>query len=325
MAKGNYYDILGVSKSASDEDIKKAFRKLAMKYHPDKNPDNKQSEEKFKEINEAYETLSDPKKKSMYDQFGTSDFSYTQRGGGGGPDPFADMFRRGRAGGFRSGTQGGFERDSFQNVFSDLFGDFFTGAEMGEERTRQTPGANLKYNLTIQLEDVATGTERTISFLRNRGGKDTPAKISVKVPPGVVQDQNLKIKGEGDEGASGKFGDLYVVIHIAPHPLFEVKNSDLWLDLPISFKTAALGGTAEVPTLTGKVELKIPEGTSSGRVFRLRDKGLPAVRGSEKGSLFVKVLIDVPTTMSSNLKDALKDLGSGKLQKEFEEKLKRKK
>ncbi len=318
MAKGNYYDILGVSKGASDEEIKKAFRKLAMKYHPDKNPGNKPAEEKFKEINEAYETLSDSKKKSLYDQFGTGQFSYSQ--GSRGADPFAEMFRRSR------GAGGGFERDSFQGVFSDLFGDFFTG-EHAEERERPSSGSNLKYNLTITLEDVATGTDRTISFLRKRNGKDTPAKISVKVPAGVVQDQNLKIKGEGDEGSAGRFGDLYVVINIAAHPLYETKNSDLWLELPISFKTATLGGTAEVPTLTGKVELKIPEGTPSGQVFRLRDKGLPSVKGSGKGSLFVKVLIDVPVTMSSNLKDAIKDIDpkNGKLQKDFEEKMRRKK
>ncbi len=326
MAQKDFYEVLGVKKGVGEDELKKAYRKLAMKWHPDKNPNNKQAEENFKEISHAYDILSDPKKRAAYDQFGTSQFNFG--GPGNGPDPFSEMFRQSRRGGGGRRTttfeSQGFEGDSFQNIFSDLFSDFFS-AEQREAPPRGPQVSDLKYNLTIPLEEAHSGSEKVINFMRSRNGKETATKLSVKIPAGITNGQRLKLTGEGDDGARGKFGDLYVIVNVAPHPLFEIKESDLWIECPIPFSTAALGGSLEVPSLTGKVALKIPEGTPSGKVFRLRDKGLSAGPGSGVGSLFVRVLIDVPSQLSVVDKDLVSqiNLKNGVLSKDFEEKIKK--
>lgn len=296
MAKRDYYSVLGIQRGASGDEVKKAYRKLAMKYHPDKNPGNKKSEESFKEATEAYEVLSDSKKREMYDQFGFAG-SHSQAG----PQGFGGF-------GQQSGGFGGFEQDGgFQDIFGDLFGDVFGNPRTGGARsTRKQRGADLRYTLNVSLEDSATGTEKTISFVRNRSSKDDTAKLSVKVPAGVRQGQRLKLTGEGDGGpGSGPPGDLYVVINIQDHPLFKREEDDLLLDLPVTFVDATLGSEVEVPTLTGKVSMRIAPGTFSGQILRLKGKGFPKLGGFGTGDLLVKVLVDTPSKLSSTEKQVL--------------------
>ncbi|MES2768455.1 MAG: DnaJ domain-containing protein, partial [Bdellovibrionota bacterium] len=224
----DFYKILGVAKGASEDEVKKAYRKLAMKYHPDKNPNDKVAEDKFKEISRAYETLKDPKRRKLYDQFGSNP-SYAQAFHG--FDPFRNNQRNNQQQGFgggnpfegfaRSGAAGfgGPGKDSFQDLFSELFGEFFQA--QGPRRSRAVRGADLKYTLSITLEDAARGGEKIIHFLRKRGDVEKAAKISVKLPAGVKSGQKLKLAQEGDEGEyGGGNGDLFVIVHIAKHPLF---------------------------------------------------------------------------------------------------------
>ncbi len=244
MGNKDFYSILGVSRSASAEEIKKSYRKLAMKYHPDKNPGDKKAEEKFKELSEAYDTLSDPKKKDMYDKFGSAGAN----AGFGGENPF------GGAGGF-GGFGGGFGRntgasDPFQDIFGEAFGDLFGQRQPGGGRTRRpTKGADLKYTLNIGFEDAALGCERVITFVRNKNGRDETAKLSVTVPAGVKEGQRLKLSAEGDSASDGPAGDLYVIIHISEHPLFKRNEFDVTLDLPIAYTDAILGTSIEVPNM----------------------------------------------------------------------------
>lgn len=340
MAKKDFYSVLGVSRQATPEDLKKAFRKLAMKLHPDKNPGDKAAEERFKEINEAYDTLSDPKKRQMYDQFG-----HAGPQGQGGPNPFGagGPFQGGFAnqqGGFSGGfdpRQGGPEQ--FQDMFSDFFGDFFTGEQppgaagpggrrAGGFRQREERGADLRYTLNITLEEAATGCEKRISFVRQRGGKEDTAKLSITVPAGVKAGQRLKLRGEGDgPGGSAKPGDLYVIINFQDHMLFKRKDNDVLMELPISFADALLGVSAEVPTLTGKASLNIPAGTHPGQIFRLKGKGFPDIGGYAPGDMLVKVIVDVPNTVNEEERQALEKLrkaaASSPLVSDFKDKMKR--
>lgn len=298
MSKKDYYATLGVSRSASPEEIKKAYRQMAMKYHPDKNPGNKKAEETFKEVSEAYEILSDPKKREMFDQFGFS---------GGGPGPGAGGFGGfgGGAGGFGGGGFGGQE-----DVFSDLFGDIFGGR--GQGRGRKSRGADLRYTLNVSFEEAATGTEKVISFIRQRSGRDETAKLSVKVPAGVKQGQRLKLASEGDAPPVGPMaganGDLYVIVNVQEHALFRREEDDVILDVPISYVDAILGSSAEIPTLTGKVALKIPSGTHSGQVFRLKGKGFPKVGGFGSGDMLVKIQVDTPAQVSGRQREIFEEL-----------------
>ncbi len=300
----DFYKILGVTKASSEEEIKKAYRKLALRWHPDKNPGDKAAEEKFKEITRAYETLKDPKRRELYDRFGENpNYSHHFRDF----DPFGG-FRR--PGGFSQQNNqrqqaGDFQKDSFQDLFSELFGEFF-GQQ--NKRPRSQRGADLKYNLTISLEEAAKGTEKTIHFLRNRSGQEKAAKIQVKIPRGVMDGQKLKLSQEGDEGLNGgSIGDLYVIINIPEHPLFKIKNeSDIWVDFPLPLHIAILGGSIEVPILTGKVSINIPAMTPSGKVFRLKGKGFPNDKIKEPGSQYVKVLIDIPQSLTDEEKDFFK-------------------
>lgn len=320
MSKKDYYSLLNVSRNASADEIKKAYRKLAMQYHPDKNPGNKAAEDKFKEITEAYEVLADPKKREMYDQFGHAGAQQGFGGFGGGAG--------GPGGGFEGfGRQSGAGGDPFQDIFGDMFGDIFSGGRTSSNRAkRPAKGTDLRYTLSIPFEDAATGTEKVISFMRQRGSKEESAKLSVNVPAGVKEGQRLKLTGEGDAGPNTTGpGDLYVIINIQDHPLFKRSENDVTLDLPISYTDAILGTSIEVPTLTGKAMLRIPAGTHTGQTFRLKGKGFPKVGGFGTGDMLVKILVDVPSDLSHKELDLIKELSQNKdnspLVKAFQDKV----
>ena len=331
MANKDYYSVLGVGRQAPPDELKKAFRKLAMKYHPDKNPGDKSAEDRFKEVNEAYDVLSDPKKKQMYDQFGHAGF---QQGAGPG-GPFRGGFEGfGNPGGFGGGQ--GFDprgggQEAFQDMFSDFFGEFF-GAETQPGARRggraEARGTDLRYTLTITLEEAATGCEKRISFVRQRGGKEDSAKLSITVPAGVKSGQRLKLRGEGDgPSGGGKAGDLYVIIGFQEHPLFKRKDNDCLMELPISFVDALLGTSTEVPTLTGKASLNVPAGTHPGQVFRLKGKGFPDIGGYAPGDMLIKVIIDIPSSVTEEDRQQLEKLrkvsNQSPLVVEFRDKMKR--
>lgn len=317
MERKDYYKILGVEKGASADELKKAYRKLAVKYHPDKNPDDKAAEDKFKEVTEAYTVLTDPEKRKMYDQFGQAGNYYNPGGAGGPRGPFGggnyqqgfDPFAAGGFGG--SGFGAGFSSASAKDIFSEVFGDL--GDIFGSPRRGPGPqrGADLKYNLSITLEDAASGTDKLISFVRKKGTTNETAKLSVNIPAGVKQGQRLKLRGEGDQLASGGHaGDLYVVIQLLPHPLFVRSELDVQMELPISFVDAILGTSVEIPTLSGKANLKVPKGTHSGQVFRLKSKGFPSLKSSERGDMLIRVIVDVPTELSKDQLELVKKLKS---------------
>ncbi|MGZ3769707.1 MAG: DnaJ C-terminal domain-containing protein [Bdellovibrio sp.] len=322
MSKRDFYSILGISRSASQEEIKKAYRKLAIQFHPDKNPGDKKAEEKFKELSEAYEVLSDPKKREMYDQFGHA--GSQGFGGAGGPFGGAGGFGGFGGGGGHTHAGGG---DPFQDIFGDVFGDIF-GAAKGPRggRRHQAKGTDLRYTLNISFEESALGCEKIISFIRERDGKEDSAKLSVNVPAGVKEGQRLKLSGEGDSGSGGGApGDLYVIINIQDHPLFKRSENDVTLDLPIAFTDAILGTNIEVPTLTGKAMIRIPPGTHSGQTFRLKGKGFPKLGGFGSGDMLVRVLVDTPHHISSRQKELIEELSKSAettpLVKAFQEKV----
>lgn len=300
MAKRDYYSILNVPRSASDADIKKAYRKLALKFHPDKNPGNKKAEESFKEISEAYEVLRDPKRRRMYDQFGH--VGAEAAGAGRGPNPFEGGFGFGGPGGFGGPT----DADNFQDVFGDFLGDLFTGRRRGADFRGR--GADLRYNLAVTLEEAALGAEKMLSFVRTRNGREDTARLSVTIPKGVREGQRLKLKGEGDSGPGGPAGDLYVIVNMQSHPLFERRDQDIHMDLPLTFVDAILGTTVEVPTLTGVAQLRVPPGTHSGQMFRLKGKGLPDLSGGTAGDMLIKAIIDIPSGLSETEKQAVANL-----------------
>lgn len=312
--KRDYYSVLNVARNAPADEIKKAYRKLAMKYHPDKNPGDKKAEETFKEVSEAYEVLSDVKKREMYDQFG---FAGANAG-------FAGAGAGGNAGGFGGFQQGGFQggfgadNENFQDIFGDIFGDVFGqtrgggGAGFrGGAGQRRARGADLRYTLNISFEESATGTEKTIHFIRQRTGRDETAKLAVKVPAGVKQGQRLRLANEGDSGLNGgAAGDLFVIINVQEHALFTRDEDDVSIELPVTYLDAILGTSAEVPTLTGKVQLKIPPGTHSGQTFRLKGKGFPKSGGFGSGDMLVKVMVDTPSPsdLGAKQKELLEEL-----------------
>ena len=302
MAHKDYYQILDISRSASDEEIKKAYRKKAMQFHPDKNPGDKKAEEQFKSITEAYQVLSDTAKRRQYDQFGSSE----------------DLFGH-ATGGFRSQRDFG---PDMHEAFGDIFGDLF-----GQSQRRARKGADLRYTLRLSLEEAAKGVDKTIHFMRHRQGQSVEAKLVVKVPAGVLADQKLRLAGEGDDaGVGSRTGDLYVHIELLEHPLFRLDHQDIVLDLPISFVEALKGAEVEIPTLTSKVALKIPPGTTSGGVLRLKNKGYPRPHGAGFGDKRIRVLVDVPTQLTEAEHKALMELAQGlgdpPKVKEFKERVK---
>ena len=345
MAKEDYYQLLGVARNASDDEIKKSFRRLAMKYHPDRNRDNPEAEEQFKKVKEAYDFLSDAKKRSAYDQFGHA-----------GVDP-------------SMGGGQGFGGANFSDIFGDVFGDIFSG---GGSRGRggAQRGSDLRYNLEISLEEAVAGTEvkipvptlvsckpcsgsgakkgsspitcptchghgavrmqqgffavqQTCPTCRGTGkqikdpchschgqGRTQETKtLSVKIPAGVDTGDRIRLSGEGEAGeAGGPPGDLYVEVGVKDHPIFTRDGANLYCEVPISFPTACLGGELEVPTLSGKVALKIPGETQTGRLFRLRGKGVKPVRGGAVGDLMCRVRIETPVNLSKEQMELIKKL-----------------
>ncbi len=345
MSKRDYYEVLGVAKNASEAELKKAYRRLAMKFHPDRNPGDKQAEDSFKEAKEAYEILSDAQKRAAYDQFGHAGVDSSMGGGGAG---------------FGGGA-------SFSDIFGDVFGDIFGGGRGRGERVFR--GADLRYNLELTLEEAVKGTTAkirvpTMVHCNECGGSGArkgasattcptcggagqirmqqgffslqqtcprcqgngkiienpcPAchghgvvkehkTLSVKVPAGVDNGDRIRLAGEGEAGENGgPSGDLYVQINVKPHAIFTREDSDLYCEVPISFVTATLGGELDVPTLGGRVKLKIPEETQSGKMFRLRGKGVRSVRGGSVGDLLCKVVVETPVNLSKRQKDLLQE------------------
>ncbi|HWZ48466.1 MAG TPA: molecular chaperone DnaJ [Herbaspirillum sp.] len=348
MAKRDFYEILGLAKNASDEEIKKAYRKLAMKHHPDRNPDSKGAEDKFKEVKEAYEMLSDPEKRGAYDRYGHAGID-PNMGGGAGAGGFAD-------------------------AFGDIFGDIFGGGGAGGRSRGAGPqvyrGADLRYNLEITLEQAAHGFDTTIrvpswdqcEVCDGSGAKAGSAPITcptcaghgqvrmqqgffsiqqtcpkchgsgkiipdpctacggagrvkrnktleVKIPAGIDDGMRIRSSGNGEPGMNGgPTGDLYVEIHIKQHEVFQRDGDDLHYEMPISFARAALGGEIEAPTLNGKASFSIPEGTQTGKTFRLRGKGIKGVRSSITGDLFCHVVVETPVKLTDRQKELLREL-----------------
>ena len=343
MSKQDFYQTLGIAKNSTDAEIKKAYRRLAMKHHPDRNPGNKTSEQKFKEGKEAYEVLSDPRKRSTYDQFGHAGMN-TQSGMGGGFNP----------------------GDSFNDIFGDMFGDIF-GSRRGQRSNIQR-GSDLRYNLTLDLEQAVfgdtikikipslttcspckgsgakTGTSRatcqkcdgrgnvrvqqgfftlqqtcpacrgtgqTIPFpctdCNGSGRVQKNRTISIKIPSGVDNDDRIRLSNEGEAGINGgPAGDLYVDITVREHSIFTREGSNLFCNVPTSFSTAVLGGVVKVPTIDGAVNLTIPSETQSGKVFRLKGKGITSYRDTRIGDLYCKLQIETPVNLDSKQKSLLK-------------------
>ena len=345
MAKKDYYEVLGVNRDASEDDLKKSYRKLAMKWHPDRNPDNPKAEEHFKEAKEAYEVLTDAQKRAAYDQFGHA-----------GVDPSAG-----------AGAGAGF--GGFGDAFGDIFGDIFGGGGGGRQRSTVFRGADLRYNLEITLEDAARGTETRIripaleecetchgsgakpgtqptscttcgghgqvrmqqgffsiqqtcprchgtgKMVANPCGSCSGSgrikkhkTLAVKIPAGVDEGDRIRLSGEGEAGVNGgPSGDLYVVMQIKPHNVFTRDHNDLHCEMPVSFTTAALGGEIEIPTLDGYAKIKIPAETQTGKIFRLRGKGIKGVRSSSHGDLQCHVVVETPVSLTSRQKELLQE------------------
>ena len=300
MASKDFYQTLGISRTASDKDIKQAYRKLARKYHPDVNPGNKSAEEKFKEINNAYEVLSDPEKRKKYDQFGDK-WQYADQFAGAQGNPF------GGASGFRSA---GGNNSSYQYVDMSDMGDLgellkgFTGGFGGRGRTsRPRQGRDIDTSTDITLEEAYNGTTRLI--------QDTSGhRIEVKIPAGVKNGQRIKVAGKGEPGlASGPSGDLYLAVSILEHPVFHLTGNDIHVEIPVPLADAILGGEASVPTPKGKnLTLKIPAETQNGKVFRLAGQGMPEVGNDTRGDLFAKVKVILPENLSDYEKELFKQL-----------------
>lgn len=302
--KRDFYEVLGLKKEASESEIKKAFRKKAMQYHPDKNPGDKKSEEKFKEVNEAYGILSDAEKRDKYDKFGFA-----------GVDPNA-AYTGSQNQGWAQEHQGGYQRqtygnfngaDVFQDIsgseFESLFGNLFGGGGFGNTQRRAEPrkGSDLQTNITITFEEAAFGTKKRVKL----NGKT----ISITIPEGIDNGSKISLKGQGQPSVNGgPNGDLIVVISIKPHSKFTRKGPDLYIDMSIPFTQAALGTNIIVPTLRDKVSYKVPAGTQPNTTFRLKEKGIKDWKSKKTGDLYVKVLIKIPTNLTMEQRDLLEKL-----------------
>ena len=345
MAKRDYYEVLVVAKTASDDEIKKAYRKMAMKYHPDRNPDNAEAEEKFKECAEAYEVLSDSEKRSMYDRMGHRAFEGGMGGGGG----------------------GGFSAEDIFSQFGDIFGGAFGGGGRSQQRARR--GSDLRYVMELSLEEAVQGVKKTVTFtapapcdvcdgkgsknpndvetcktchgagqvrmqqgffavqqtcstcrgqgkiIKNpcnschgSGVKDRQQTLEVTIPAGVDNGDRVRLTGKGEAIRDGQSGDLYVEVVVREHEIFQRDGADLYMDVPVSIADAALGKDLEIPTLDGRVNLKVPEGTQTGKMFRLRGKGVKPVRSSMQGDLLCRIMVETPVNLTSRQRELLKEL-----------------
>ncbi|MEC8753361.1 MAG: DnaJ C-terminal domain-containing protein [Verrucomicrobiota bacterium] len=292
--KRDYYEVLGVNRSASSDEIKKAYRKIAMKYHPDQNPGDAVAEEKFKEAAEAYEILSDAQKKTQYDQFGHQAFGAGGFGGGFG-------------GGFRNASDI-FEEFSFSGGLGDILSEMMGG---GRRRNGPRKGSDLRYDLQVEFEEAALGSTRTLTF--NRNDKDGKEKIKLKIPAGIETGSRQRIAGKGEEGfQGGPPGDLIIVFHVREHAIFKRSELEIILEAPIPFHIALLGGQITIPTLHGEVSLKIPAGTKNGKTFSLRGQGInDEAHGYGKGDQHVIVNIEVPSKLGRKDKKAFEKICSG--------------
>ena len=354
--KRDYYEILSVGRTASGEEIKRAYRKLAVKFHPDKNPNDPHAEEKFKELGEAYDVLMDEQKRAVYDRYGHAAFAQGGRGPGGGfHDPF-DIFREVFSG---AGGAGG------------IFESFFGGGS-GMEADGSQRGSDLRYDMQISLEEAAFGVEKEIEVRKlgtcdkcegtgaspgsravtcptcrgrgqvvsargffqvsqtcphcrglgeviekpcplcnGEGRVEKTSRIKIKVPAGIAHGSRLRSSGNGEAGVrGGEQGDLYIVIHVKEHPVFQREDDNLFCEVPISFATAALGGEVPVPTLEGKASLRVPAGTQSGQSFRLRGKGVAHVNSRERGDLYAKLLVEVPSHLNGEQRQKLEEFAA---------------
>lgn len=302
----DYYATLGVPKTATDKEIKQAFRKLARKHHPDVNPGDKASEARFKEINEAHEVLSDPEKRRKYDELGANWRAYEQAQGTSGAAPFGGwtVNMGGGSGGYRTMTEEEM-REMFgtDNPFSDFFNTFFGGAapepgrRQGRGRTRARQGRDVEQELHLSLEDAFRGTTRRLS-IKHDGHART---VDVRIPPGVNDGSRVRVSGEGEHGHGGAAsGDLYLRIRLEPHPRFERRGPDLHVKLPVSLTTAVLGGEADVPTLGDKpLRLRVPPMTQNGQTFRLRGHGMPiAGKAQSRGDLYAVTDVQLPRALT---------------------------
>ncbi|MCE5315496.1 MAG: J domain-containing protein [Armatimonadota bacterium] len=299
----DYYKILGVDRNASEKEIKSAYRKLARKYHPDVNPGNKAAEEKFKEVSEAHEVLSDKDKRAKYDQFGQywNQTGAAGPGGPGGPGAgFGDFnFDFGGFGGAQQvdfGGEGGFD------LFEMLFGESRRapgGQTSRRRRTAPVKGNDIETEMEISLEDAFSGAKKAFSL----GGR----KIEVTIPKGIRDGQKIRLAGQGEDGPAGK-GDLFIRIKTRPHRTFERSDDDLRMDVPVDYVTAALGGEIVVPTMSGRVTMKIPPGTSGGRTFRLPGQGMPKTKDGGRGNLYVNVKIQIPESISVKERELLEEV-----------------
>ena len=300
MATRDYYEILGVNKSASDEEIKRAYRKLAMKYHPDKNPNKKDAEERFKEINEAYAVLSDKEKRKQYETFGKEGFHqrFTQE----------DIFRGFDFDDILSGLFGGRGRreSRYGGRGGSDFGDLFTGQGSYQEMSRRPQkGEDILYELSISLEEAVLGGEKRISYRKN--GK--VEEVSVRIPKGIETGKKLRLSGKGMEGGKGgPSGDLYLQISVREHPIFIREGDDLIMEKEVNFSEAALGTMIEVPTLEGTKKVKIPPGTQSHTKMRLKGLGIPHFQKEGRGDEYVKVIVRVPKRVNDKSKKLIEEL-----------------
>ena len=287
----DYYAVLGVTKGASEKEIKQAYRKLARKYHPDVNPGSKEAEEKFKEISEAYEVLNDKEKRTKYDRFGEEWQRYEHQGapGPGGYEHF---------GGFNFDL--GHGTGEFGDFFEMLFGP--RGAARQDMR-----GADLEAQIEIMLEEAYEGARKSISVTPSGGHS---RRLEVKIPAGVNDGSKIRLAGEGVAGPGGKKGDLFLIVRLKPHHIFERRGDDLFEEMTVPFATAALGGEIQVRTMKGRVTMKIPAGAQSGQTFRLTGQGMPRLNKPGKGDLFVKVRISVPKRLTDRQRELIQELGT---------------
>jgi len=309
----DYYKILGVERKASEDDIKKAYRKLALKYHPDRNPGDKKAEEKFKEINEAYQVLSDSSKRSRYDQLGESYTTWQQRGAPGGGFNWEEWYTPNQGGNVR--MEVGDLDDLFGGGFSDFFRRIFGGMPdmgsvqqgRGSTSSRQTRSArpNYEQKVTISLQEAYQGGARLIEIDGRR--------IEVKIPPGARKGTKVRVKEAIPAGVNGQSGDLYLVIDVADDPHFERKGDDLYTETPVDLYTAVLGGEAKVATLSGNIVLTIPPGTQPGQTFRLSGRGMPNLQNRQaKGDLYVRAKVNIPRDLTPHQKELFQELARSK-------------